>query len=106
MWNRPASACLSSRIAYGLEVTPERLRIVEQGEEALRALGFRQFRVRHHDDLVRIEIAPDELPRALAPEMARRFVEIFKPLGFKFVTLDLEGYRTGSLNTHLVKIAD
>src|SRR6266567_7339426 len=104
VWDRPASACLSSRIAYGVEVTPERLRIVEQGEEALRALGFRQFRVRHHDELVRIEIAPDELPRALAPEMARRFVEIFKTLGFKFVTLDLEGYRTGSLNTHLVKI--
>ena len=106
VWNRPASACLSSRIAYGLEVTPERLRVVEKGEEALRALGFRQFRVRHHDELVRIEISPEELPRALAPDMARRFVEIFKPLGFKFVTLDLEGYRTGSLNTHLVKIAD
>jgi len=105
-WDRPASACLSSRIAYGLEVTPERLNVVEQGEAALRALGFRQFRVRHHGDLVRIEIAPEELAQALAPEMARRFVEIFKPLGFKFVTLDLEGYRTGSLNTHLVKIGD
>ena len=106
VWNRPASACLSSRIAYGIEVTPERLAVVEKGEEALRALGFRQFRVRHHDKLVRIEIAPEELPRALAPEMAAKFVEIFKPLGFSFVTLDLEGYRTGSLNTHLVKIAD
>jgi uncharacterized protein len=106
VWNRPASACLSSRIAYGIEVTPERLRVVEQGEEALRALGFRQFRVRHHDKLVRIEISPEELPRALSPEMARRLVEIFKPLGFSFVTLDLEGYRTGSLNTHLVKISD
>ncbi|PYV15507.1 MAG: ATP-dependent sacrificial sulfur transferase LarE [Acidobacteria bacterium] len=106
VWDRPASACLSSRIAYGLEVTPERLNVVEQGEAALRALGFRQFRVRHHGDLVRIEIAPEELAQALAPEMARRFVEIFKPLGFKFVTLDLEGYRTGSLNTHLVKIGD
>jgi pyridinium-3,5-biscarboxylic acid mononucleotide sulfurtransferase len=104
VWNRPASACLSSRIAYGIEVTPERLAVVERGEEALRALGFRQFRVRHHDKLVRIEIAPDELPRALQPEMARRFVEIFKPLGFSFVTLDLEGYRQGSLNTHLVKL--
>jgi uncharacterized protein len=105
VWNRPASACLSSRIAYGIEVTPERLAVVEKGEEALRALGFRQFRVRHHDNLVRIEIAPEELPRALSPEMARRFVEIFKPLGFDFVTLDLEGYRSGSLNTHLVKIS-
>ncbi len=105
VWNRPASACLSSRIAYGVEVTSERLAVVEKGEEALRALGFRQFRVRHHDTLVRVEIAPEELPRALTPEMARKFVEIFKPLGFNFVTLDLEGYRSGSLNTHLVKIA-
>ncbi len=104
VWDRPASACLSSRIAYGVEVTPERLKVVEQGEEALRALGFRQFRVRHHDKLVRIEIAPEELPRALSPEMARKFIEIFKPLGFNFVTLDLEGYRSGSLNTHLVKL--
>src|SRR5215472_7313080 len=104
VWNRPASACLSSRIAYGLEVTPERLAVVEKGEEALRALGFRQFRVRHHDTLVRLEIAPDELPRALTPEMAVKFVAIFKPLGFNFVTLDLEGYRSGSLNNHLVKI--
>jgi len=104
VWDRPASACLSSRIAYGIEVTPERLAVVEKGEEAVRALGFRQFRVRYHEELVRLEIAPEELPRALAPEMARKFVEIFKPLGFKFVTLDLEGYRTGSLNTHLVKI--
>ncbi len=104
VWDRPASACLSSRIAYGLEVTPERLSVIERGEEALRLLGFRQFRVRHHGDLVRVEIAPEELEKALEPEMARRFVEIFKPLGFKFVTLDLEGYRTGSLNTHLIKI--
>jgi uncharacterized protein len=104
VWNRPASACLSSRIAYGIEVTPERLAVIERGEAALRELGFRQFRVRHHDKLVRIEIAPEELPRALAPEMARKFVEIFRPLGFNFVTLDLEGYRSGSLNTHLVKI--
>jgi pyridinium-3,5-biscarboxylic acid mononucleotide sulfurtransferase len=98
VWDRPASACLSSRIAYGLEVTPERLRVIEQGEEALRALGFRQFRVRHHDKLVRIEIAREELIVALSPEMTARFVEIFKRLGFTFVTLDLEGYRQGSLN--------
>ncbi len=104
VWNRPASACLSSRIAYGIEVTPERLKIIEKGEEALRELGFRQMRVRYHEDLVRIEISPEELPRALSPEMARKFVEIFKELGFKFVTLDLEGYRTGSLNTHLIQI--
>jgi len=106
VWDRPASACLSSRIAYGIEVTPERLAVVEKGEEALRSLGFRQFRVRYHEKLVRLEIAPDELPRALSPEMARQFVEVFKALGFTFVTLDLEGYRQGSLNTHLVKLHD
>ena len=106
VWNRPASACLSSRIAYGIEVTPERLAIVEKGEEALRALGFRQFRVRYHEELARLEIAPDELPRALTVEMARRFVEIFKPLGFAFVTLDLEGYRTGSMNYQVVQIKE
>ena len=104
VWDRPASACLSSRIAYGIEVTPERLAIVEKGEEALRGLGFRQFRVRYHDELVRLEISPQEMPRALSPEMARKFVEIFKALGFKFVTLDLEGYRTGSMNSLLVNI--
>jgi len=104
VWDRPASACLSSRIAYGIEVTPERLAVVEKGEEALHELGFRQVRVRYHENLVRIEIAPEELPRALTPEMARKFVDIFKPLGFSFVTLDLEGYRQGSLNTQLVTL--
>ena len=104
VWDRPASACLSSRIAYGIEVTPERLAVVEKGEEALHELGFRQVRVRHHENLVRIEIAPEELPRALTPEMARKLVDIFKPLGFSFVTLDLEGYRQGSLNTQLVAL--
>jgi pyridinium-3,5-biscarboxylic acid mononucleotide sulfurtransferase len=106
VWDRPASACLSSRIAYGIEVTPERLAVIEKGEEALRALGFHQFRVRYHEKLVRIEIAPEELPHALTPGMAQKFVEIFKALGFTFVTLDLEGYRSGSLNTHLVKLVD
>ena len=104
VWDRPASACLSARIAYGVEVTPERLSVVEKGEEALRSMGFRQFRVRHHDDMVRIEISPEELPRALRGETAKKFVEIFKSLGFKFVTLDLEGYRQGSLN--LVHLAE
>lgn len=106
VWNRPASACLSSRIAYGIEVTPERLAVIEEGEAALHELGFRQVRVRYHNELVRIEIAPEELPRALQPEMARKFVEIFKALGFKFVTLYLEGYRTGSLNTQLIRLQD
>jgi pyridinium-3,5-biscarboxylic acid mononucleotide sulfurtransferase len=100
-WDRPASACLSSRIPYGTAVTVENVKTVEVGEEAIKALGFRQFRVRFHGELVRLEIAPDELARALTPEMARAFVEIFKPLGFHYVTIDLEGYRQGSLNSVL-----
>jgi len=101
VWDKPASACLSSRIEYGRPVTRAALSVVEQGEEALRALGFRQFRVRHHGDIVRIEIAADEMPRALAGEMAAEFTRIFKALGFKFVTLDLEGFRSGSMNSLL-----
>jgi uncharacterized protein len=97
-WDRPASACLSSRIPYGTAVTKENVQIVEKGEEALKALGFRQFRVRFHEETVRIEIAPEELERALSVEMAQKFTAIFKALGFKYVTLDLEGYRQGSLN--------
>jgi pyridinium-3,5-biscarboxylic acid mononucleotide sulfurtransferase len=97
-WDRPASACLSSRIPYGTPVTVENVKTVERGEDAIRALGFRQFRVRFHGKLVRIEVAPDELEKALTPAMARAFVEIFKPLGFHYVTIDLEGYRQGSLN--------
>jgi len=97
-WDRPASACLSSRIPYGTAVTPENVKTVESGEEALRALGFRQFRVRFHGELARIEIAPDELEKALSLEMAQRFTALFKGLGFQYVTLDLEGYRQGSLN--------
>ena len=100
-WDRPASACLSSRIPYGTAVTVENVKTVEVGEEAIRALGFRQFRVRFHGELVRLEIAKDELARALTPQMARAFVEIFKPLGFHYVTIDLEGYRQGSLNSVL-----
>jgi len=97
-WDRPASACLSSRIPYGTPVTAERVKTVERGEEAVRALGFRQFRVRYHGELVRLEFARDELGRALDLEMAARLVAIFKPLGFHYVTIDLEGYRQGSLN--------
>jgi uncharacterized protein len=97
-WDRPAAACLSSRIPYGTAVTPERIRQVEAGEEALKGLGFRVFRVRYHNELVRIELGADELPRALDPAMAERFAKIFKGLGFQYVTLDLEGYRQGSLN--------
>ena len=101
VWDKPASACLSSRIEYGRPVTPEALQVVERGEDALRALGFRQFRVRHHGDIVRIEIAREELPRALSAAMAAEFTVIFKKLGFKFVTLDLEGFRSGSMNSLL-----
>ena len=97
-WDRPAAACLSSRIPYGTPVTIQNIKTVEKGEEEIKALGFRQFRVRFHEELVRIEIAKDELPRALTPGMASAFTEIFKRLGFKYVTLDLEGYRQGSLN--------
>jgi len=98
VWDKPASACLSSRLEYGRAVTPEALSVIERGEDALRGLGFRQFRVRHHGDIVRIEIAGEELPRALTAEMAREFTRVFKQLGFKFVTLDLEGFRSGSMN--------
>jgi uncharacterized protein len=101
VWDKPASACLSSRIEYGRPVTREALSTIEQGEDAIRALGFRQFRVRHHGEIVRIEIASNELPRALSSEMAAEFTRIFKTLGFKFVTLDLEGFRSGSMNALL-----
>jgi pyridinium-3,5-biscarboxylic acid mononucleotide sulfurtransferase len=101
IWDKPASACLSSRIEYGRPVTVEALSAVEQGEDALRALGFRQFRVRHHGEIVRIEVAREELPRALNLETAAEFSRIFKALGFKFVTLDLEGFRSGSMNALL-----
>jgi uncharacterized protein len=101
IWDKPASACLSSRIEYGRAVTTEALSAVEQGEDALRQLGFRQFRVRHHGDIARIEIARDEMLRAMTAEMAAEFTRIFKNLGFKFVTLDLEGFRSGSMNVLL-----
>jgi pyridinium-3,5-biscarboxylic acid mononucleotide sulfurtransferase len=97
-WDRPASACLSSRIPYGTPVTIQNVKTVETGEEEIKALGFRQFRVRFHGDVVRIEIAPEEFARAFTLEMAQRFTAIFKKLGFQYVTLDLEGYRQGSLN--------
>lgn len=101
VWDKPASACLSSRIEYGRPVTREALAAVERGEDALRQLGFRQFRVRHHGEIARIEIARDEMARALTPEMAAEFAKTFKALGFKFVTLDLEGFRSGSMNALL-----
>lgn len=102
-WDRPASACLASRLPYGTEVTPERLALVERGEAALRELGFRQFRVRLHDKLARVEIAPEEMPRAMSAEMAASISARLKAAGFTYVALDLEGYRQGSLNESLAR---
>jgi uncharacterized protein len=101
-WDEPASACLSSRIPYHSEVTGEKLRTIERAEGAIRDLGFRVCRVRHHDELARVEIGKDDLPRALAPEMTGAIVEALKPLGYRHVTIDPKGYRTGSLNEGLV----
>jgi uncharacterized protein len=97
-WDAPASPCLSSRIAYGTPVTIERLATVDRGEEILRGMGFREFRVRHHDGLVRLEIGPDEMDRALNREVADELALRFRELGFKYVTLDLHGYRMGAMN--------
>lgn len=97
-WDRPASACLSSRLPYGTEVTAERLALVERGESALRDLGFHQFRVRLHDKLARIEISPEEMPLALSSDTAAKMAQRLKAAGFSYVALDLEGYRQGSLN--------
>ncbi|HWO02698.1 MAG TPA: ATP-dependent sacrificial sulfur transferase LarE [Blastocatellia bacterium] len=100
-WDEPASACLSSRVPYGHVVTIEKLSMVDKAEIAIRELGFKQVRVRHHGDVARIEVADKELPRALDSEMARQMSAALKALGFKYVALDLEGYRTGSLNEAL-----
>jgi pyridinium-3,5-biscarboxylic acid mononucleotide sulfurtransferase len=100
-WDEPASACLSSRIPYHTEVTDEKLRMIERAEQALRTLGFRVCRVRHHDELARVEIARAEMPRAAEPEMASAIVRELKTIGYRYVSLDLQGYRTGSLNEGL-----
>ena len=100
-WDEPASACLSSRIPYHSEVTVEKLRTIEDAEQAIRALGFRVYRVRHHDEIARVEIAREEMARALDPEIGAAMVRALKALGYRYVTLDLQGYRTGSLNEGL-----
>lgn len=105
-WDRPAAACLSSRIPYGTTVTPENVKLVERGEEALKELGFRVYRVRYHGELARIEIGKDEMERALRMEMAETLSAIFRDLGFQYVTLDLSGYRQGSLNEVLGTASD
>jgi len=97
-WDKPASPCLSSRIAYGTTVTIERLSKVDRGEEILREFGFREFRVRHHDQLVRLEIAQAEMDRVMRKEVFQKLAARFRELGFKYVTLDLEGFRSGSMN--------
>ena len=100
-WDEPASACLASRIPYDSEVTVEKLRVIEQAEEALGALGFRVCRVRHHGEVARVEVAPADLARAIDPDISRVIVGELKGLGYRYVTLDLQGYRTGSLNEGL-----
>jgi uncharacterized protein len=103
-WNQAASACLSSRIPYGSPVTVEKLRMIDRGEEVLRELGFRQFRVRHHGDVARIELAREEMPRALSVEMFDILGQQFKRIGFQFVAVDVQGYRSGALNEVLTAI--
>ncbi len=102
-WDRPASACLSSRVPYGTAVTPDLMEKIDRAESVLRDLGFRQFRVRAHGELARIELAPEEMSRGLEPAMTRQIVAGVKRAGFPIVTIDLEGYRQGSLNS-LLKI--
>ena len=97
-WSQPSSPCLSSRIAYGIPVTIERLSKVERGEEVVRQFGFREFRVRVHDELVRLEISPEEMERVLDLNVTEKLAEKFRKLGFKYVTLDLHGYRSGAMN--------
>jgi uncharacterized protein len=100
-WDEPASACLSSRIPYGHEVTVDALRQIERAEEALRDLGFRVCRVRHHDEVARLEVARDEMARALDPAISQAIVDALKRIGYRHVSLDLQGYRRGSLNEAL-----
>ena len=101
-WDEPASACLSSRIPYHTEVTDEKLRMIERAEQSLHGLGFRVCRVRHHDALARVEISRDELARAIEPSTAEAIVRELKAIGYRYVTLDMQGYRTGSLNEGLL----
>jgi len=103
-WNQAASACLSSRIPYGSAVTVEKLQMIDRGEEILRTLGFHQFRVRHHGDVARIEFAREEMPRALSLEIFETLGREFKRIGFQFVAVDVQGYRTGALNEILTSI--
>jgi len=104
-WNKGAYACLSSRFPYGVEITENRLKMIEECESFLRENGFRQFRVRYHDETARIEVAEDEMERFFSSELRSKVVEKFRAAGFSFVSLDLEGYRTGSMNRTLARFA-
>ena len=103
VWDKPALACLSSRFPYGTAITPEKLTQVNQCERALRELGFRVYRVRYHDELARIEVAPDEIERLFQPDVRDQILRRFKDAGFTYVSIDLQGYRTGSLNENVRK---
>jgi uncharacterized protein len=105
-WNKPALACLSSRIPYGSEVTVEKLNQVAEAERFLRSLGFTQLRVRHHDKIARIELLNDEMPRLNEPGLTERIVSRFKEIGFTYITIDLQGYRSGSMNEGIAKDED
>jgi uncharacterized protein len=104
-WDRPAAACLSSRIPYGTPVTAENVKQVEAGEEALKLLGFRQYRVRYHGELARLEFSPDELPRALSMETFAELSRLFHGIGFTYVAVDVDGYRQGAMNEAIGKKA-
>lgn len=102
-WSKPASPCLSSRVAYGIPISIERLGKIERGEKILREMGFTVFRVRYHDELVRIEIAPEEMERVLHKSIVDQLAQHFRALGFRYVTLDLFGYKSGSMNESIKK---
>ncbi|MCD6451081.1 MAG: ATP-dependent sacrificial sulfur transferase LarE [Acidobacteria bacterium] len=102
-WNKPSFACLASRFPYHHPITKEKLVMVERAEEVLRELGFHQFRVRHHQELARIELESEDIKRAVSPEVKRKIVKAFKEIGYHFIALDLEGYRQGSMNEPLLR---
>ena len=100
-WDKPSSACLASRIPYGTRITPEALKRIDEAEKLLKSLGFRQVRVRHHELIARIEVEPEELPRLLSPNIRKLIADRLRGLGYLYVTVDIEGYRTGSMNAPL-----
>ncbi len=97
-WNKPAYACMSSRFPYGQSITEEKLKMVSEAEKYLRSLGLRQFRVRHHETIARIEVLAEDIHFLINPSTRNELIEKFKAIGFTYITLDLEGYRSGSMN--------